>query len=72
MGLEEMVRMLRNQLSARQEEVDGSNVLPTPTVIKVKSINPSVVLYFCISVYEHTVRPSGCVTNYTGAARVGP
>ena len=42
MGLEEMVRMLRNQLSARQEEVDGSNVLPTPTVIKVKSINPSV------------------------------
>ena len=38
MGLEEMVRMLWNELSARQEEVDGSNVLPTstPTVIKVK------------------------------------
>ena len=44
MGLEEMVRMLRNELSARQEEVDGSNVLPTstPTVIKVKWSDQSV------------------------------
>jgi hypothetical protein len=36
MGLEEMVRMLRNELSARQEEeIDGPNVLstPKPTVI---------------------------------------